>query len=287
VRVPRVAPDLVNAAALVAERTTALGRPMHLLASTTSTNDEAKRGAKEAAPHGSTWVAEEQTAGRGRQGRAWTSPPGENLLFSVLLRVTCPPARLPPVAIAVGLAVRDAVVGAAPGSRRKEAERERSAVESRPTWELDARLKWPNDVLVDGRKLAGILVEAVTVGSRVEAVIVGVGINVHTRDFPAELVERATSLALVAPGPFDRAVILADVLERIDRDVHVVVARGLGLLRARLDAGDALRGRRVRNDGGDEGEACGIDEDGRLLVRRGDGVTARWSAGEVHLVGRG
>ena len=264
--VSRVAPDLVNAAALVAERTTALGRPMHLLASTTSTNDEAKRGAKEGAPHGATWVAEEQTAGRGRQGRAWTSAAGENLLFSVLLRLACPPSRLPPVAIAVGLAVRDAVASAAPG--------------------VDARLKWPNDVLVDGRKIAGILVEAVTVGARVEAVIVGVGINVHTRDFPAELAERATSLALVGRGAaaVERAVVLADVLERVDRDVHVVVARGLGLLRARLDAGDGLRGRRVRNDGGDEGEAGGIDDDGRLVVRRGDGVTARWSAGEVHLV---
>jgi BirA family biotin operon repressor/biotin-[acetyl-CoA-carboxylase] ligase len=266
VGLPGVAPDLERAADLVAERTLSLGRPMHLLASTTSTSDEARHGAKQGAPHGATWVAEQQTAGRGRQGRVWESPRGDNLLFSVLLRLSCPPSRLPPVTIAAGLAVRDAVASAAPGA--------------------SPRLKWPNDVLVGERKIAGILVEAVTMGSRVEAVVVGVGLNVHTRDFPPELADRATSLALVAPGPFDRALLLADVLARLDADVHVVVARGLGLLRARLEASDALRGRRVRSDAGDEGEACGIDDDGRLLVRRDDGVTARWSAGEVHLVAR-
>jgi biotin-(acetyl-CoA carboxylase) ligase len=81
--------------------------------------------------------------------------------------------------------------------------------------------------------------------------------------------------------------VLADVLANLDRDLHIVLARGLGLLRARLDEVDALRGRRVRNEGGapgDEGTAAGIDDDGRLLVRRDDGVLSRWSAGEVHLV---
>jgi BirA family transcriptional regulator, biotin operon repressor / biotin---[acetyl-CoA-carboxylase] ligase len=261
-----VAPDLLRAPARVAERTGSLGHPMQLLGSTPSTNDEAKRGAKEGAPHGATWVAEEQTAGRGRQGRTWTSPRGENLLFSVLLRVVCPPSRLPPLAIAAGLAVRDAVASAAPAAA--------------------PLVKWPNDVLVDGRKIAGILVEAITAGSRVEAVVVGVGLNVHTRDFPAEIADRATSIALASGAAPDRAELLADILCRLDHDVHVVLARGLGLLRARIDAADALHGRRVRSDGDDaaEGVASGIDDEGRLLVRRDDGVTVRWSAGEVHLV---
>jgi BirA family biotin operon repressor/biotin-[acetyl-CoA-carboxylase] ligase len=236
-----------------------------VLATTSSTSDEAKHAAKRGAPHGSTWVAEEQTAGRGRQGRAWVSARGENLLFSVLMRVACTPSRLPPLALVVGLAVRDAVSRAAPGA--------------------DVRLKWPNDVLVGGRKLAGVLVEAVTVGSRVDAVIAGVGINVHTREFPAELAERATSVALVSAGdPPDRGVLLADVLVTLDRDVHVVLGRDLGLVRARLDAADALRGERVRSDGGGEGVARGIDDDGRLVVRRDDGTLLRWSSGEVHLV---
>jgi BirA family biotin operon repressor/biotin-[acetyl-CoA-carboxylase] ligase len=263
----RVAPDLLGAPRLVAERGCALGRVVHVVGATASTNDDAKRGAKEGAAHGTTWVAETQTAGRGRQGRAWTSPAGEGLLFSVLARLDCPPARLPRVALVAGLAVRDAAARAAPG--------------------VDVRIKWPNDVLVAGLKLAGVLVEAVTAGSRVEAVVVGVGINVHTRTFPPEIADRATSLARVAPAaapPIDRAVVLADVLEWLDRDLHLVLGRGLGLVRARLEAADALRGERVRSDDGDEGLACGIDDDGKLLVRRPDGVLARWSAGEVHLV---
>jgi BirA family biotin operon repressor/biotin-[acetyl-CoA-carboxylase] ligase len=192
------------------------------------------------------------------------SPRGENLLFSVLLRVACAPSRLPPIALVAGLAVRDAVA--------------RAATRANP------RIKWPNDVLVDGKKVAGVLVEAITAGARVEAVVVGVGINVHTRELPEEIADRATSVALVADGAPDRAEILADVLASLDKDIHVVVARGLGLVRARLEAADVLRGRRVRSDAGEEGIAGGVDDDGRLLVRRDDGVLVRWSAGEVHLV---
>jgi BirA family biotin operon repressor/biotin-[acetyl-CoA-carboxylase] ligase len=263
----RVSPDLARAAALVAERGGTLGRPMHLLAITSSTNEDAKSAAREGAPHGATWVAEEQEAGRGRQGRTWHSPRGENLLASVLARLACPSARLPPVALLAGLAVRDAVARAATGAR--------------------VGLKWPNDVLVADaagwRKVAGVLVEAITVGQRVDAVVIGFGINVHTRDFPPDLAERATSVGLVSQEPPDRAAILADVLASLDRDLHVVVQRGLGLFRTRLEESDLLRGRLVRSDSGDAGVACGIDDEGRLLVRREDGILARWSAGEVHL----
>jgi BirA family biotin operon repressor/biotin-[acetyl-CoA-carboxylase] ligase len=265
VLIRRIGPDLEKAPGLVAERGSVLGTPMHLLASTTSTSDEARQAAKDGAPSGSTWVAEQQTAGRGRQGREWVSPRGENLLFSVLVRVTCPPSRLPPIALVAGLAVRDAVAMAAP--------------------EAGPKIKWPNDVLVDGKKVAGVLVEAITMGSRVQAVVVGIGINVHTRDFPDDLVDRATSISLVSRTPPDRAAVLADVLACLDRDLHVVVSRGLGLLRVRLEAADALRGCRVRNDTGDHGTASGIDDDGRLLVTRDDGVVTHWSAGEVHLLG--
>ena len=276
--------DLQGAAALVVARGTALGRPMHLLASTTSSNDEAKRaargGARSGAPHGATWVTEEQTAGRGRQGRTWWAPPGESLLFSVLLREAPPPSRLPQVALVAGLAVHDAVTRAAPGA--------------------DVKIKWPNDVVVAGKKVAGVLVEAITTGARVDAVVVGIGINVHTRSFPGPIAERATSVVVIAGAgerPPDRAQILADALASLDRDLPFVVARGLVPLRGRLDAADGLRGLRVRTDGAEavagsfaganEGVAEGIDEDGRLMVRRGDGVLDRWVAGEVHLVGGG
>jgi BirA family transcriptional regulator, biotin operon repressor / biotin---[acetyl-CoA-carboxylase] ligase len=259
--------DLERAAALVAERGTMLGRPLVLLPSATSTNDLALRAARDGAAHGATWVAERQTAGRGRRGRAWVSASGESLLFSVLLRPACPPAGLPPIGLLCGLAVRDAVARAAPG--------------------VPISIKWPNDVLAAGRKLAGVLVEAVTVGSRVEAVVVGIGINVHTRSFPDELAESATSVGIIVASsgaPPDRGVLLADVLQSIDQDLHVVVAKGLGLLRERIAAADVLRGRRVRSDSGEEGLATGVDDEGRLLVRADDGVVQRWAAGEVNLV---
>jgi BirA family transcriptional regulator, biotin operon repressor / biotin---[acetyl-CoA-carboxylase] ligase len=265
-RIPGVSEDLTRAPDLVAASGSGLGQPMVLLAETSSTNDLATRAARDGAPHGATWVAEQQTQGRGRRGHTWVSAAGENLLFSVLVRIPCAPARIPPIALVAGLAVRDAVAAATGAA---------------------IAIKWPNDVLAGSRKVAGVLVEAVTMGSRVEAIVIGIGINVHARSFPGEIAAIATSVSLVATPsspPPDRACILASVLSSLDRDVHVVVGRGLGLLHARLEQSDALRGHRVRGDTGDEGVASGIDEDGRLLVRRDDGVLARWSSGEVHLV---
>ncbi len=260
----RASPDLVRAPALIAERGIGLGTPLHVLDETTSTNDEAKRAAREGAVHGSTWLAESQSAGRGRQGRAWVSPRGENVLVSVLVRVDCTPARLPLLALVAGLAARDAIAIAAPTA--------------------DVRIKWPNDVVVgaDRKKIAGVLVEAITHGKS-SALVVGVGINVHTRHFPDDLAARATSVALLSDRPADRAEILADLLTALDRDVTLVAARGLGLVHARLAQADALRGAKVRSESG-EGVAEGIDLDGRLLVRRADGLLTRWIAGEVHLV---
>jgi BirA family biotin operon repressor/biotin-[acetyl-CoA-carboxylase] ligase len=265
-----IGPDLERAPEVVAARSATLGRPMRLLVSTTSTNDEAKRAAKQGAPHGATWVAEQQTAGRGRQGRAWWSPAGESLLFSVLVRDAFEPSRLPQIALVAGLAVRDAVARAAP--------------------EADPKIKWPNDVVVGRKKIAGVLVEAITVGQRVDGVVVGVGINVHTRVFPDEIAQRATSIALLSRRAPDRASVLADTLASLEGELHIVAARGLRLVHARLEAADALRGHRVRSDAGDqgegdEGEAEGIDDEGRLLVRRDDGTMASWNAGEVRLLG--
>ena len=240
---------------------------MTVLGSTTSTNDDAKRAAKHGAPHGATWVAEEQTAGRGRQGRAWWSAPGESLLFTVLLRRGLVVSRLPQVALVGGLAVLEALQRAAPNA--------------------NVKIKWPNDVVVDEKKVAGVLVEAMTTGSSVDALVVGFGINVHTRSFPEELAARATSIALLSEQPPHRGNVLADVLMSLDSDLPLVAARGLGLLHARLEAADMLRGQFVRSDAGDSGTASGIDHEGRLLVRRPDGELTAWVSGEVHLLLRG
>ncbi len=294
------APDLRDVEALVRERGLSLGLPLHVEAEAGSTNDLAKSAARDGAPHGSVWLAESQTAGRGRQGRVWSSPRGENLLFSVLLRPggAMPLARLPELSLVVGLAVRDAAAKAVGDAAGR------------------LRVKWPNDVVAlegdalagatDGarprwRKLAGVLLESQITGSgaraKVDALIVGVGLNVHTRSFPGELGSTATSLALLraagAPAEeLSRAAVLVDVLEGLHRDVAFVAERGLGLVHARLTAADALRGQRVLAEGPTaypsacptwEGTCEGIDLEGKLLVRGDDGVLRRVSSGEVHL----
>jgi BirA family biotin operon repressor/biotin-[acetyl-CoA-carboxylase] ligase len=252
---------------LLDARGVTIGRPLTWLGVTGSTNDDAKRGAREGAPHGATWVADAQANGRGRQGRAWLSAPGENLLFSVLLRVPCLPARVPPLALVAGLAVRDAVAACVPHRQ--------------------VGLKWPNDVLVDGRKIAGVLVEASVQGGKVGSVVVGVGVNVGTRSFPADIAARATSIALISADgvgaiPPSRAELLVSILARLSETVPLAAARGLAPLLSRLDAVCVLRGHRVRSETA-EGTALRIDEDGRLVVRRVDGAVERWAAGEVHL----
>lgn len=265
-----VGADLARAREAIAARGCALGQPLHLVGETASTNDDAKAAARAGAPHGAVWVAEAQSRGRGRQGRSWASPPGENLLLSVLLRLRTSPARVPPLSLVAGLAVRDAVA----------------------RWIAPRRVlvKWPNDVVVEGpggglRKLAGILVESAIAGGAVDFVVIGVGLNVHTRAFPGELASTATSVALEAERAPDRAELLADLLAALERDVERAAHRGLAPVHARLSSWDALAGRAVTGDDGAlEGVGCGIDTDGRLLVRRrGDGVIVRVSSGEVRL----
>jgi BirA family biotin operon repressor/biotin-[acetyl-CoA-carboxylase] ligase len=274
----RTPPDLANVTDAVAARGCRLGKPLHVLAVTGSTNDDAKAGAREGAPHGAVWLADTQSRGRGRQGRTWVSAPGENLLFSVLLRISCAPSRVPPLSLVCGLAVRDAVATALGAESRGE---ERVLV------------KWPNDVVIRDassgdarryRKVAGILVESALAGSRVEHVIVGIGVNVHTRNFPDDLESIATSIALESTRAPDRAELLADILAALDHDIEHVAHRGLGLVHGRLTAHDALYGRAVESeDGSLSGIASGIDPEGRLLVRRADGVMTKVVSGEVRL----
>lgn len=254
--------DSTSLAELAAER----GAPIHYLEETGSTNDDAKAGGRAGAPSGSVWIAESQTAGRGRQGRTWVSPRGDNLLFSVLYRVSCAPARVPVLSLVVGLAVRDAVADALAG-------------------EAAARVKWPNDVQIRGKKVAGILVESTVMGAKVENLVVGIGINVLTREFPSEIAEIATSVAREAHETGrdpSRLSILRAVLVNLDRDLELAAHRGLGPMQARLNAHDALAGRRVVGDG-IEGTAEGIDPEGRLMIRRDDGVVQRIVSGEIRI----
>jgi BirA family transcriptional regulator, biotin operon repressor / biotin---[acetyl-CoA-carboxylase] ligase len=225
----------------------ALGRPRLHLRATTSTNDRARALAVGGAPHGTLVTAAEQHAGRGRQGRTWSAPPGQALLLSLVLRD--PPALLP---LAAALAVAE-VAGPA------------------------ARIKWPNDVLVEGRKVAGILAE----GRPHEGwAVLGIGVNVALRvdDLPAELHATAGTLGLT---PADLEPTLERVLTALERVLGLDDAALLAAYRDR----DALRGQEVAWAGG-SGRAAGVDGTGRLVVELPGGGRTALSAGEVHLLRR-
>jgi BirA family biotin operon repressor/biotin-[acetyl-CoA-carboxylase] ligase len=221
-----------------------VGRPRLHLRETTSTNERARALAVGGAPHGTLVTAGVQTAGRGRQGRTWTAPPGRALLASVVVRG--PDPLLP---LRAGLAVADLA-----GSR--------------------ARVKWPNDVLLEGRKVAGVLVEA---RPQEDWAVVGMGVNaaVDPAELPAELRDRAGTLGR-SPDELEAA--LAELLAALDRRLAEPVGDALAALRAR----DALLDQPVTWHGG-EGRGAGIDENGGLRVRRPDGTVELLEAGEVHL----
>jgi BirA family biotin operon repressor/biotin-[acetyl-CoA-carboxylase] ligase len=222
----------------------ALGRPRLHLRATSSTNDRARALARAGAPHGTLVTASEQHAGRGRQGRTWSAPAGHALLLSLVLRDA--PALLP---LAAALAVAE-VAGDG------------------------ALIKWPNDVLVDERKVAGILAE----GRPHEGwAVLGIGLNVAVRidELPAELHATAGTLGLT---PADLEPTLARLLAELERALALDAATLLDAYRAR----DALRGREVAWAAG-HGRAAGIDGAGRLVVELPDGGRTALNAGEVHL----
>lgn len=255
-----------------------LGRPLVVAAETGSTNDDARSAAAAGAPHGAAFLADAQTQGRGRGGRSWHSPPGENLHLSVVLRPGLPASSVAPIALVMGLAVASVVdrrlarlARLAPRSRRGDG----AAAE--------VRLKWPNDVLAGGRKLAGILVEAQLRGDSVSSVIVGVGLNVHASSFPPELSERATSLAMLGIDDVPRELLAAELLQAIGDAAARFEAGKLAPFAEDLARMDWLRGRRVEV-AGVAGIAAGIDPEGHLLIRGEDGVLRAVAAGEVSVI---
>lgn len=226
-----------------------LGLPHLHLRETGSTNDRARALAIAGAPHGTIVTADAQTAGRGRQGRVWSAPPGHALLLSVVLRR--PPALLP---LHAAVAVAETVAALAPQGV--------------------VGIKWPNDVHLDGRKVAGILAE----GRPQEGwVVLGIGLNVALRveDLPPELHDTAATLGL---APSQRDAVLAVLLERLEHSLALDAGDLLDAWRAR----DALRGREVHWTGG-TGTAAGIDGEGRLVVELDGGGRTALDAGEVHL----
>lgn len=229
--------------------------PVHRLGIVDSTQNAAARAAATGAPHGSVFWAEGQSAGRGRQGHAWFSPPGENLCLSVLLRPAAPVAHWLPLTLAAALAAAGAVAAAA-GVRPD--------------------IRWPNDLLLGETKFAGILAETISSGALPSApacVILGIGLNVNQANFPPELAPIATSLRRFLGRCLDREALAAELLQQLRWRYDQWAEGGAGPVLAAFEAMSSYaRGRRVRVGGGREssggfnGTTAGLDPPGFLRV---------------------
>lgn len=227
-----------------------VGRAVEFHAAIGSTNDRARDALGEGGGDGLAVVADLQTAGRGRRGRTWVSPPGANLLVSVAFRPAIQPRLAGLLGVAAALAVRDACAGPAP--------------------EAGLAIRWPNDV-VDrfGRKVAGLLVETALEGEELVEAVIGIGINVNwlASEMPVEIGEGATSLLALTGATVDRVALLAALLDALSAEV-AALERGEPPL-PRLRERSWLDGRRVEVDTGAEtisGRAVGIADDGSLLI---------------------
>ncbi|WP_448383897.1 biotin--[acetyl-CoA-carboxylase] ligase [Desulfosoma sp.] len=254
-----------------------LGRSYDYHESIGSTNDRAMDLARHGAPHGTTVVAEEQTAGRGRLRRPWHSPKGMGLYFSMILRPDMPPRHGPESTLVTALALARCL---------------------RAQWALDARIKWPNDVLISGKKVAGILTEMQSDPDRIQFLVVGVGVNVLHReeDLPAEALYPATSVALEwervrkeadAPWDISRAHVLAAFLNTMEELYERYVEKGLASLRDDLKNLSAVLGRWVCIQAAErtlEGTARDLTDRGGLVVETPDGRRETvWVGDILHL----
>ena len=242
-----------------------LGTKFHYFEEIDSTNSHVRRLAETGAPEGEVVIAERQFEGRGRLGRSWESPPYCNLYFSLLLRPALAPVHAPQITLMAAVALADTVA---------------AFVVEPPV------IKWPNDILLQGKKVAGILTESSCDAKRIEFVILGIGVNLNfpREGMPETIRDRATSLMEVGGKSFSRENFLRRLIQDLDRCYGVLEDFGFDAIAPRWEAYFALRGRRVRVEMVDEvisGTATGIDGDGALLLEAEDGVLRRVLAGDV------
>lgn len=222
-----------------------------------STNSVAMDAASAGVPEGSVFLAEQQTAGRGRGAHQWHSAQSAGIYCSVVLRPAVPPSEVLVLSLAAALAVHDAVL----------------AVDSR----VAPDLKWPNDVLLEGKKFCGILTEMNAEATRVRHIVVGIGINVNQASFPAQLQQTATSLRLATGSEWSRVELCAALLKSLDREYRNLLKQPdaqQSILRRFQEQSSYARGQQVRveENGGFEGVTEGLDPRGFLLVRTAQGV---------------
>ena len=243
------------------------GKTVHFAKEIDSTNEWCKRLSKEDAVHGTLAVAEFQSAGKGRLGRRWVVPEGNSIMMSILLRPDFEPRFASMLTLVMGLSVAQAA---------KELE-------------VDVSIKWPNDVVVSRKKICGILTEMGTNGTKIGYVLIGVGINVNLWEFPEEMQDKATSLAMESGQEYDRNQIIGLVMKHFEEDYErfIQTCDFENLLEEyhRILANLNQPVRVLNGADSFEGVSRGIDTKGELLVEKADGTVTKISAGEVSVRG--
>ncbi len=260
-------PDILTEEAIRSGLTGSLVTRIYTMESVDSTNNEAKRRAQEGAPHGSVFVAEEQTGGKGRLGRVWKSPPKTGLWFTLLLRPNATPEQVTNLTLFAGLAVSRAI-HALTG--------------------LPAQIKWPNDVVIEGKKVCGILTEMAAEMESVEYVIPGIGVNVNTESFPEDIAWKATSLYLSTGKKWSRATVLQAILREMEELLHRQEEKGTGAVLAEYRENCVTIGKPVSTQRGNirlSGIAEDITDTGELIVRQSNGSELIINSGEVSVQG--
>ena len=260
-------PDALHAEDLLAQlgKTKVIGRDIHVFEATTSTNDVVEKLARDNVREGVVVFAESQTKGRGRLGRAWVSPPRKGLWFSILLRPPLRPAAATRMTIATATALARAI--------------------SSHTL-LKPEIKWPNDILIGGKKISGVLTELSAELDKVKYIILGIGINVnHTAaEFPPDLRKTATSLRIASGQRLDRGDLAVRILRELDHDYARICDGEFEAVADEWEERCTTLGRRVTIQMGDrmiEGAAESLDRDGALLIRTQHGHLEQIIGGDV------
>jgi BirA family biotin operon repressor/biotin-[acetyl-CoA-carboxylase] ligase len=263
------APDVLHADDLISRlgKTRVVGRDIRVFQKTTSTNDVIEKLARDGVPEGAVVFAESQTSGRGRLGRKWTSPGQKGLWFSVLLRPDLRPQEATRLTVASATALARAI---------------------QSITGLKPEIKWPNDILIDGRKVAGVLTELNAELDHVKYLVLGIGVNVNLSpgDFPPELRKSATSLKIETGETVSRPELAAALLHELDEDYAQICAGGFAAVADEWEAKCSTLGREVVIRMGDRqmrGRAESLGEDGALLLRTDHGHLERIVGGDVTL----
>ena len=246
-----------------------IGKKIHQLSVIDSTNDEATRRAQEGAEEGEIFLAEEQTAGRGRLNRPWESPRGRNLYLSCILRPPIKPYEAPLLTLMAASALFDTLSPLLP-------EKLKSTL----------KIKWPNDLYLNGKKIAGILCEMKAEGNRLQWVVCGIGLNINTTapDFSPDLRSTATSLKIEAQKTLDRGLILSKLLIALEDRYDQFLERGPVEIISFCERHSSLKGQKVlwhSPTGEIRGVVKGLDTQGALILHTADGKRLIVTAGDV------